>query len=413
MPARPGKSVRGCRGTAIALRQASQYIVDRADAAVMKDLVLVTGGAGFIGSHMCVALAQANVDFVVLDNFRNSRRSVIERLGQLCGRPITLVEADVCDAAAMNALFARYPITAVAHFAADKAVGESMRAPLVYYRNNVMGALQLLESMAIAGVRKLVFSSSATVYGAEVSVPYTENSSLAPVNPYGETKLAVEKILHDLCRSDSSWHVASLRYFNPVGAHASGLIGEDPMGIPNNLMPFIAQVACGKRPSLQVFGGDYATMDGTGVRDYVHVMDLVEGHVAALAHLDRCPGFSVFNLGTGSGVSVLQMLSAFERASGRRIAHDIVGRRDGDLPAYWADASLARQVLGWEATRTVDDMCSDVWRWQQYWTEHGREVEPITLRPRAVRSGLSPAPKLQPVDVPAETALPFQAPGAA
>ena len=329
----------------------------------MKDLVLVTGGAGFIGSHMCVALAQAGIDFVVLDNFRNSRRSVVDRLAKLCSRPIPVSDADVGDAAAVAAVFRRYPITAVAHFAADKAVGESVRSPLAYYHNNVVGTLCLLEEMAAAGIRKMVFSSSATVYGPDASVPYLETSPRVPTNPYGETKLAVEKIVHDVCRSDPSWHIACLRYFNPVGAHSSGLIGEDPVGIPNNLMPYVARVACGQLPHLEVFGGDYPTIDGTGVRDYVHVMDLVDGHVAALAHLDEHPGLCVFNLGTGCGVSVLQMLQAFERASGRAIPYRIVGRRAGDLPAYWADASLAKRVLGWQATRTVDDMCKDTWRW--------------------------------------------------
>lgn len=376
----------------------------------MKELVLVTGGAGFIGSHMCVALAQAGVDFVVLDNFRNSQRSVIERLGFLCARPIPLVDADICDAAALQAVFARYPITAVAHFAADKAVGESVRAPLVYYHNNVIGAVQLLEAMAAAGVRKLVFSSSATVYGEAAPVPYTESSALAPANPYGETKLAVEKILHDVCRSDASWRVACLRYFNPVGAHSSGLIGEDPMGIPNNLMPCIAQAACGKRPGLKVFGGDYPTVDGTGVRDYVHVMDLVEGHLAALTYLERCAGFGVFNLGTGAGVSVLQLLRAFERASGRRIPYEIVARRPGDLAAYWADTGLARDVLGWRAIRDVDDMCTDVWRWQLHcMAEHSpapQEQAQATLRER-LSTGLSSSRRRSPEPFTA-SAQPFQ-----
>ena len=329
----------------------------------MKDLVLVTGGAGFIGSHMCVALAQADIDFVVLDNFRNSRRNVIDRLAKLCDHPISIVDADVGDTAAVTALFHRYPITAVAHFAADKAVGESVRSPLAYYQNNVVGTLRLLDVMAEAGVRKMVFSSSATVYGSDAAVPYVETSQRVPTNPYGETKLTVEKILHDVCQSDPSWHIACLRYFNPVGAHSSGLIGEDPIGIPNNLMPYVARVACGQLPHLDVFGGDYATLDGTGVRDYVHVMDLVAGHVAALGHLDDNAGLCVFNLGTGSGVSVLQMLQAFERASGCAIPYEIVGRRAGDLAAYWADTSLAKRVLGWQAVRTIDDMCADTWRW--------------------------------------------------
>lgn len=381
----------------------------------MKDLVLVTGGAGFIGSHMCVALARAGIDFVVLDNFRNSRRSVVERLARLCGRAIPLVEEDLCDSTALEALFGRYPITAVAHFAADKAVGESVRMPLPYYHNNVVGTVQLLEAMTVAGVRKLVFSSSATVYGADASVPYTEASPLAPANPYGETKLAVEKILHDVCHADPSWRVASLRYFNPVGAHESGLIGEDPTGVPNNLMPYLAQVARGVLPSLRVFGGDYPTVDGTGVRDYVHVMDLVEGHLAALLHLDQCPGFCVFNLGTGNGVSVLQILRAFERASARRIRYEVQARRQGDLAAYWAEPSLAASVLGWRATRSLEQMCADAWRWQQHRgdtapicatdagvMDAGKIEAGITIKPRAPSSTVRSVPAAIPA--PAATA---------
>lgn len=330
----------------------------------MKELVLVTGGAGFIGSHLCVALARANIDFVVLDNFRNSRRSVIPRLARICGKPITLFEADVCDAEALAGLFARYAFTAVVHFAADKAVGESVRAPLPYYHNNVVGTVQLLEAMAEAGVRKLVFSSSATVYGPDATVPYTEDAPLAPANPYGETKLAVEKIIHDVCHADDSWRVTSLRYFNPVGAHESGLIGEAPNGIPNNLLPYVAQVAEGRRDALSVFGGDYPTPDGTGVRDYIHVVDLAVGHLKALDKLAGGPGIHTWNLGTGHGYSVLDMVRAFEAASGKPVPYKIVDRRPGDIASCYADTARAERELGWKARYDIARMCTDAWRWQ-------------------------------------------------
>jgi UDP-glucose 4-epimerase len=328
--------------------------------------VLVTGGAGFIGSHMCAALSEAGIDVVVLDDFSNSDRSVIDRLGKIMGRLPGVVEGNVMDGPLLDRLFRERSIAAVLHFAAFKAVGESVQKPIDYYRNNVAGTLSLLQAMQRAGVKTFVFSSSATVYGADAPVPYTEKTALGPFNPYGWTKRMVEQILTDQCLADPQWRVACLRYFNPVGAHSSGLIGESPSGVPNNLMPYIAQVASGQRPFLQVFGGDYPTPDGTGVRDYIHVMDLAEGHLAALRHLESHEGLLTLNLGTGQGVSVLEMAKAFEAVSGRAIACKIVGRRAGDLAAYWADAEEAARLLGWRARRGALEMCTDVWRWQQY-----------------------------------------------
>lgn len=328
--------------------------------------VLVTGGAGFIGSHMCAALSEAGIDVVVLDDFSNSDRSVIDRLGKIMGRLPSVVEGNVMDGPLLDRLFRERSIAAVLHFAAFKAVGESVQKPIDYYWNNVAGTLSLLQAMQRAGVKTFVFSSSATVYGADASVPYTEKTALGPFNPYGWTKRMVEQILTDQCLADPQWRVACLRYFNPVGAHSSGLIGESPSGVPNNLMPYIAQVASGQRPFLQVFGGDYPTPDGTGVRDYIHVMDLAEGHLAALRHLESHEGLLTLNLGTGQGVSVLEMAKAFEAVSGRAIACKIVGRRAGDLAAYWADAEEAARLLGWRARRGALEMCTDVWRWQQY-----------------------------------------------
>ncbi len=328
-------------------------------------MILVTGGTGFIGSHTGVALAAAGHDFVVLDNLGNSQRSVLDGLAALCGgRTPAFVEGDIRDGTLLDRVFAAHPIRAVIHFAALKAVGESVDQPLAYYENNITGTLSLLEAMKRAAVHTLVFSSSATVYGDPASVPIREDFPLAATNPYGWTKLMVEQILADLVRAEPHWRIARLRYFNPVGAHDSGLIGEDPAGIPNNLMPYIAQVATGQRPQLQVFGGDWPTVDGTGVRDYIHVMDLAEGHVAALAALEREPGLLTLNLGTGQGVSVLQMIAAFERASGRTVPYRIVDRRAGDIAACWADPELARQRLGWRTRRDLAAMCTDAWRWQ-------------------------------------------------
>ncbi|WP_017757586.1 UDP-glucose 4-epimerase GalE [Pseudacidovorax intermedius] len=327
-------------------------------------MILVTGGAGFIGSHTCVALAAANRPFVVLDNFDNSRPDVLTRVGQIIGREVPFVEGDVRDEALVRRVLAEHGITAVIHFAALKAVGESMAQPLRYYDNNVAGTVTLLRAMQASGVRQMVFSSSATVYGDPDTVPVREDFPFRPANVYGHTKAMMEQVLADLCTAEPDWRVARLRYFNPVGAHESGLIGEDPQGIPNNLMPYVAQVAVGQRAELSVFGNDYPTPDGTGVRDYIHVMDLAEGHVAALDHLDRQAGLLTVNLGTGRPASVLDLVKAFERACGKPIPYKVAPRRAGDVAEYWADPALARELLGWQTRRDLDSMCADAWRWQ-------------------------------------------------
>jgi UDP-glucose 4-epimerase len=329
-------------------------------------MILVTGGTGFIGSHTCVALAQAGHDFLILDNLSNSRADVLDRLAPLCGRRPAFVHGDVRDAVLLERVFAEHTITAVIHFAALKAVGESVAMPLAYYDNNVGGTLKLLDAMRHAGVRTMVFSSSATVYGDPATVPIREDFPLTATNPYGWTKLMMERMLADLASAEPDWRIARLRYFNPVGAHESGRIGEDPSGMPNNLMPYVAQVATGQRAELQVFGGDWPTPDGTGVRDYIHVMDLAEGHVAALDHLARQPGLLTVNLGTGCGVSVLDLVRAFEQASGRAVPYRIVGRRAGDVAACWADPALAERSLGWRTKRDLAQMCADAWRWQSW-----------------------------------------------
>ena len=331
----------------------------------MKNYVLVTGGAGYIGSHTCVALAAAGYTPLILDNLCNSSAKVLDRLAQISGTAPRLIEGDVRDRALLDRLFADEKIDAVIHFAGLKAVGDSVADPLLYYDNNVNGSLVLAAAMRAAGVRTLIFSSSATVYGEPDESPIPEGAPTRPANPYGRSKLMVEECLGDLYRSEPGWRIALLRYFNPVGAHESGLIGEHPQGKPNNLMPFVCQVAVGTRPELVVHGGDYPTPDGTGVRDYVHVMDLAEGHVAALAHcLSHPAGLLTLNLGTGQGSSVLDVVTSFERASGRPIARTIGPRRPGDVPAYWADPAGAKVTLGWQANRSLDQMCADSWRWQ-------------------------------------------------
>jgi len=328
-------------------------------------LILVTGGAGFIGSHTCVALAQAGIPHLILDNFGNSRRSVLERLGRITGVQPLIVEGDVRDADLLARVFAQHPIDGVIHFAALKAVGESVREPLRYYDNNVAGTVALLRAMQVAGVRTLVFSSSATVYGEPATVPIREDFPLSATNPYGWTKLMMEQVLADVDAAEPGrWRIARLRYFNPVGAHESGLIGEDPQGEPGNLLPYVAQVAAGQRASLSVYGNDYPTPDGTGVRDYIHVCDLAEGHVAALRYLNKHPGLLTVNLGTGRPVSVLEMVRAFEQASGRAVRYQLVARRPGDVAQCWADPALAQTLLGWSAQHGVDRMCQDAWRWQ-------------------------------------------------
>ncbi len=328
-------------------------------------MILVTGGAGFIGSHTCVALAQAGIPFMVLDNLCNSRRSVLERVERITGAPASFIEGDIRDTALLQRVFAEHPVEGVIHFAALKSVGESVREPLRYYDNNVAGTVALLGAMRAANVRTLVFSSSATVYGDPASVPIREDFPLSATNAYGWSKLMMEQVLADVDASEpGQWRIARLRYFNPVGAHASGLIGEDPQDIPNNLLPYVAQVAVGLREQLSVYGNDYPTPDGTGVRDYIHVCDLAEGHVAALRYLRDHPGLLTVNLGTGRPVSVLEMVRAFERASGRAVPYRIVARRPGDVAQCWADPALAQQLLGWTAKLGLDQMCEDAWRWQ-------------------------------------------------
>ncbi len=327
--------------------------------------VLVTGGVGYIGSHTCVELLGAGHDVVVVDNLENSKRTALVRVGHIAGREPDFVQADLRDAQALTALFRKHMFDAVIHFAGLKAVGESTRLPLEYYDNNIGGTLTLCLAMAEAGVKRLVFSSSATVYGDPASVPIREDFPLSATNPYGRSKLMIEDVLRDLHASDPVWDIALLRYFNPVGAHPSGRIGEDPNGIPNNLMPFIAQVAVGKLPELKVFGDDYDTPDGTGVRDYIHVVDLAQGHLAALKCLADAPGLVAYNLGTGQGYSVLEMVRAFAEAAGREIPYQIVERRPGDIAACYADPSLAAEELGWRARFGVSEMVTDHWRWQK------------------------------------------------
>lgn len=326
--------------------------------------ILVTGGTGYIGSHTVVQLLQLGAKVVILDNLCNSKREVINRIEAITGRRPEFMVGDVRDRALLCSLFANHPINAVIHFAGLKAVGESGVEPLKYYDNNVSGSIVLVEEMARANVKTLAFSSSATVYGDPGVVQYTEDLPLKPVNVYGRTKLMVEDILRDLKKSDEAWRIALLRYFNPVGAHESGLIGEDPSGTPNNLMPFVAQVAVGKRAKLAIFGDDYPTSDGTGKRDYIHVDDLAAGHLAALKVLNESPETLTVNLGTGHPTSVLEMVDAFEKASGKSVAYAIAPRRAGDLPEYYAEPSLAQRLLGWEAKYDIDRMCADVWRWQ-------------------------------------------------
>ena len=326
--------------------------------------ILLTGGAGYIGSHTYVALSEAGYTPVILDNFSNSHRGVLERLYAITEQHVLYEEGDVLDTPFVEALLRRHDIAGVIHFAGDKAVGESVQKPLKYYRNNVGGALSLLQAMEAADCKALVFSSSATVYGDPASVPIAEHFPRSHTSPYGHTKLVIEDMLQSVRAASPGWRVAVLRYFNPVGAHESGLIGEDPAGIPNNLMPYITQVALGRRAHLQVFGDDYPTPDGTGVRDYIHVTDLAEGHVAALqALLDKGESLTV-NLGTGRGHSVLEVVRAFEAASGKPVAYRIAPRRPGDVARCYADPSLAQEVLGWRATRTLEQMCADSWRWQ-------------------------------------------------
>ena len=326
--------------------------------------ILVTGGAGYIGSHTVVQLLAAGHEVLVLDNLCNANAKVMERISEITGKKAVFIEGDVRDAALLQKLFSGNKIDSVIHFAGLKSVAEGGVKPLLYYDNNVTGSVTLFEQMAKANVHSLVFSSSATVYGEPVFLPYTEAHPLSPMNVYGNTKLMVEQVLRDLANSNPAWRIVLLRYFNPVGAHSSGLIGEDPSGIPNNLMPFVTQVAVGKRAKLSVFGDDYETVDGTGVRDYIHVDDLASGHLAALDYLDKHTGILTVNLGTGRGTSVFELIHAFERACGRKIPYEVVPRRSGDLPEYYAQADYAKAVLGWQAKYDINRMCQDSWRWQ-------------------------------------------------
>ncbi|MBR6350647.1 MAG: UDP-glucose 4-epimerase GalE [Lachnospiraceae bacterium] len=327
--------------------------------------ILVTGGAGYIGSHTVVELIERGHEPVIVDNMYNAFEEVYDRIEKITGvRPVNY-KTDIRDKAGLEEIFSKEQPEAVIHFAGLKAVGESVREPLNYYENNVGGSVILFEVMQAAGCRNIVFSSSATVYGMNNPIPYREDFQTGPcTNPYGSTKLTVETILKDVYASDNSWNVILLRYFNPIGAHESGLIGEDPIGIPNNLVPYIARVAVGKLPFLNVFGDDYDTPDGTGVRDYIHVTDLAKGHICAVEMLKDNPGLKIYNLGTGNGLSVLDVVKAFERACGKEIPYKVVPRRAGDLPSYYADASLALKEMGWKAELDLDRMCADTWRWQ-------------------------------------------------
>ncbi|MBV7478327.1 UDP-glucose 4-epimerase GalE [Pseudomonas sp. PDM31] len=327
--------------------------------------ILVTGGTGYIGSHTTLALLEAGYEVVVLDNLCNSSEAALHAVEAICAKSALLIRGDVCDRALLDRIFQEHAIDAVLHFAGLKAVGESVRKPLEYYQANVCGSITLCQAMAAAGVFRLVFSSSATVYGAPEHMPIREDFPTGtPTNPYGQSKLIIENVLHDLCAAQPRWSVALLRYFNPVGAHASGLMGEDPRGIPNNLVPYISQVAVGSLNELSIFGDDYPTVDGTGVRDYIHVVDLADGHLKALQTISGGSGINVWNLGTGDGYSVRQVVHAFEQASGRPVPYRVEPRRAGDIAECWADPSKAEQELGWTATRNLQEMMADTWRWQ-------------------------------------------------
>lgn len=330
----------------------------------MSECILVTGGAGYIGSHACLELLENGSEVVVIDNLDNSSEESLKRVQKLTNKSLTFYKGDLVDEAFVKSVFSKHKFDSVIHFAGLKAVGESNQIPLHYYHNNITGTLILLNVMKEHKVFNLVFSSSATVYGAPKTVPITEDFDLQATNPYGQTKLMIEIMLRDLAKAESEWNIALLRYFNPIGAHESGQIGEDPNGIPNNLVPYISQVAVGKLEQLSVFGDDYDTVDGTGVRDYIHVVDLVIGHIKAIEKLKSNPGLVTYNLGTGNGYSVLQIIKAFEKASGKNIPYKVAPRREGDAAECYAEASLAKNELGWVAERGIEKMCEDVWRWQ-------------------------------------------------
>lgn len=327
--------------------------------------ILVTGGAGYIGSHTCVELLNSGYEIIVADNFSNSKPEVLKRIQKITGKTLTFYEIDVCDKAALQKIFEKHSINAVIHFAGLKAVGESVEKPLMYYRTNLLSSITLCEVMNANNVKNIVFSSSATVYGKPEELPLKEDFPTSTTNPYGETKLMIERILTDLYASDQEWSISILRYFNPIGAHESGTIGEDPNDIPNNLMPYITQVAVGKRERLSVFGDDYDTHDGTGVRDYIHVVDLAKGHLQALKYTNQNVGVHIHNLGTGIGYSVLDVVKNFMKATTREIPYEITDRRPGDIAACYADPTKAKRELQWEAEKTLEDMCRDSWRWQE------------------------------------------------
>ena len=349
--------------------------------------ILVTGGAGYIGSHTVLTLLESGHDVVVVDDLSNASTASLRRVGEITGREVALHEVDLLDEAALTAITREARPEAVVHFAGYKAVGESVAQPERYYRNNVVGTVNLVRAMEAADCRTIAFSSSATVYGAVTDVPVGEDAPLSATNPYGWSKFMIEQILRDVAAADDRWSVGLLRYFNPVGAHPSGRIGEDPTGVPNNLVPFIAQVAVGRREKLVVHGGDYDTPDGTGVRDYIHVTDLAEGHVAALRHLATTNGARAWNLGTGRGSSVLEVVDAFARASGREIPYEIRERRPGDVAASYADPTRAARELGWTAQRGLDEMCADTWRWQSQ-NPHGYAGAPSDTADGAVDAGV-------------------------
>lgn len=332
--------------------------------------VLLTGGAGYIGSHTAAALAAAGHSITILDNFSNSNKSVVGALEKLTVQAINWIEGDILDTRLVESALGNYKIDAVIHFAGLKAVGESEKNPLKYYQNNVCGTLSLLEAMKNINLKQLVFSSSATVYGIPQYLPYDESHPLIPINPYGRTKFQIEQILQDIASSDKDWRIIALRYFNPVGAHESGWIGENPKGIPNNLMPYLVKVARGDLPELKIFGNDYPTKDGTGIRDYIHVMDLADGHVASLGYLDKFKGFDTFNLGTGIGISVLEMVLAFEKMLGRKIKYQYAARRQGDLPYYYANPARANKILNWNSKRTLYDIVKSSWESNKKIFEH-------------------------------------------
>lgn len=327
--------------------------------------ILVTGGAGFIGSHTCVELLQKGLDVVVMDNFSNSKPEALNSIAKIAGKPVKLYKADMTDRDAVENIFENESIDAVIHFAGYKAVGESCQKPLEYYENNIAGTLILLHAMRKYGCKKFVFSSSATVYGMNNTVPYREDMPTSATSPYGSTKVMIEEMLKDICKADPAFTAVLLRYFNPIGAHKSALLGENPAGIPNNLVPYIAQVACGKLEKLSIYGNDYETPDGTGVRDYIHVVDLAKGHLAALEYASAHTGAEAINLGTGKGTSVLEIVRAYEKASGRKVPYTIAPRRDGDIAFCYADTKKAEELLGWHAEKTIDEMCADSWRFTE------------------------------------------------